>query len=328
MERNVGFPEGVRVAAVLGAGTIGASWTALFLASGLEVDVFDPSDATEPFVRDYVEHAWPYLERLGLASHGNPNLVKFFKKPEEAVARAQFVQESVPERIEIKHDLFRQIEDCLEPTTVVCSSASGLLVKEMQQGWKNPGRFILAHPFNPPHLIPLVELLGNEKTDEGVVELAERFYAACGKTTIRVNKEVPGHVANRLQAALWREAIHLVTHGVASVADVDKAVSAGPGLRWAVMGPHMLFNLGSGGSGLSVFCERLGPSFARWWEDLGDPRLDADVVAALTQGVREEEGGRDFYALARERDRKIVEVCRAIKAAQGLPSESLMQSEK
>lgn len=310
------FPQGIKVVGVLGAGTIGASWAALFLAAGLEVDVYDPSPEAEAFVRDYVRHAWPSLERLELTRWGDPERVRFFRTPEEAVARAQFVQESVPERIEIKHELFRRIENHLDPRAVVCSSASGLLVREMQMGWKNPGRFILGHPFNPPHLIPLVELLGNEKTEPGALALAEQFYAACGKTTIRVNKEVPGHVANRLQAALWREAIHLVVEGVASVEDVDKAVYAGPGLRWSVMGPHMLFNLGSGGHGLGVFCERFAPSFHRWWDDLGNPRLDARTIQALVEGVKAEEEDRSFHELAAERDRKIVEASRAIKDAQ------------
>lgn len=316
MENVNKLPQGIEVASVLGAGTIGASWTALFLASGLEVDVYDPSENVEAFVRDYVEHAWPSLERLGLTAAGAPDRLKFFKAPEQAVARAQFVQESVPERIEIKHELYGRIEPLLDPNAIVASSASGLLVKEMQSGWKNPSRFILGHPFNPPHLIPLVELLGNEKTADGVLDLAEEFYKACGKITIRVNKEVPGHVANRLQAALWREAIHLVIEDVASVEDVDKAVYAGPGLRWSVMGPHMLFNLGSGGHGLGVFCERFGASFHRWWEDLGDPRLTPEVIEKLLQGVKAEENSRDFDVLAAERDRKIVEASRAINESE------------
>ncbi|QTD93292.1 3-hydroxyacyl-CoA dehydrogenase NAD-binding domain-containing protein [Burkholderia anthina] len=316
------IPHGIDVVGILGAGTIGASWAALFLASGLEVDVYDPAPEVEAFVRDYVRHAWPSLERLGLAERGNPDRVRFLRTPEEAVARAQFVQESVPERIEIKHALYGRIERHLDPRAIVCSSASGLLVKEMQNGWQNPGRFILGHPFNPPHLIPLVELLGNDRTEAGVLELAERFYAACGKTTIRVNKEVPGHVANRLQAALWREAIHLVVEGVASVGDVDKAVHAGPGLRWSVMGPHMLFNLGSGGHGLGVFCERFAPSFHRWWDDLGNPKLDAETIRILVEGIRSEEDDRGFHELAAERDRKIVEASRAINAAEH-PSRAL-----
>ncbi|HIH2749243.1 3-hydroxyacyl-CoA dehydrogenase NAD-binding domain-containing protein [Burkholderia aenigmatica] len=309
------MPHGIEVVGILGAGTIGASWTALFLAAGLEVDVYDPSPEGEAFVRDYVRHAWPSLERLGLARRGDPGRLRFVATPEEAVARAQFVQESVPERIDVKHALYRRIENHLDPRAIVCSSASGLLVKEMQAGWKNPGRFILGHPFNPPHLIPLVELLGNEKTEPGVLALAEQFYAACGKITIRVNKEVPGHVANRLQAALWREAIHLVVEGVATVGDVDKAVSAGPGLRWSVMGPHMLFNLGSGGHGLGVFCERFAPSFHRWWDDLGHPTLDPQTIRMLVDGVKAEEDGRQFHDLAAERDRKIVEASKAIMEA-------------
>ena len=321
MSSRTDFPQGVEVAAILGAGTIGASWTALFLAAGLEVDVYDPSTTVEAFVRDYIDQAWPSMEQLGLTANGSPDRVRFFNSPEQTVVRAQFVQESVPEKIEIKHDIFARIEPHLAPQAVVASSASGLLVKDMQQGWQNPGRLILGHPFNPPHLIPLVELLGNEKTEPGVLEWAEQFYAACGKTTIRVNKEVPGHVANRLQAALWREAIHLVVEGVASVEDVDKAVSAGPGLRWAVMGPHMLFNLGSGGHGMGVFCERFGPSFHRWWDDLGNPRLTPEVIAKLLEGVQAEENGRGFEALAAERDQKIVEVTRAIAKAERALSE-------
>lgn len=301
----------IQVVGILGAGTIGASWAALFLAAGYEVDVYDPSEQAEAFVQDYIKHAWPSLERLGLVKREMPQL-RFFKTPEEAVKRAQFIQESVPERIDIKHDLYQRIEPHLLPEAIVASSASGLLVKEMQEGWKDPSRFILGHPFNPPHLIPLVELLGNENTKAGVLEQAESIYKSCGKVTIRVNKEVPGHVANRLQAALWREAIHLVNEGVASVEDVDTAVSAGPGLRWSVMGPHMLFNLGSGGHGLGVFCERFAPSFHRWWDDLGNPTLTPEVINALSKGVKESENSRSFDALAAERDAKMVEALRAM----------------
>lgn len=303
----------VVVVGILGGGTIGASWSALFLAAGCEVQIYDPSPEVEQYVRDYIEHAWPSLKALGMTDRGDPDRLRFFSDPRQAVAQAQFVQESIPERIDLKHELFAGIEAALQPDTVLASSSSGLLLGEMQQAWKDPGRLVLGHPFNPPHLIPLVELLANERTAHGVLERAEAFYARCGKVTIRVNKEVPAHVANRLQAALWREAIHLVSEGVASVEDVDKAITAGPGLRWAVMGPHMLFNLGSGGHGMDVFCERFGASFHRWWEDLGAPRLTPDVAAMLCEGVRTEERGRSFTSLSRERDAKIVEALRALK---------------
>ncbi len=164
---------------------------------------------------------------------------------------------------------------------------------------------MLGHPFNPPHLIPLVEVMGNERTEPGVVEAVRSFYESIGKVTIEIRREVPGHVANRLQAALWREAIHLVTEGVASVADVDRAVWSGPGLRWAAMGPTMLFHLGAGEGGLAAFCRRYSDSFNRWWDDLGEPRLDEDVAAELVAQITAETQHEPIASLAARRDRLI-----------------------
>ena len=299
--------------AVLGAGVIGASWTALFLAAGKDVCVFDVSDTVEEDVHSYVEKAWTTLEQIGLAVEGRRGSLSFASTPEEAVLDADFIQENVPERLPLKLDLYQRIEPHLKPSAVVSSSASGLMVKEMQAGWKNPARFVLGHPFNPPHLVPLVEVLGNDKTDPSALVDAEAFYREVGKVTIRVNKEVPGHVANRLQAALWREAIHLVNEGVASVEDVDTAVWAGPGLRWGAMGPHMLFSLGAGPGGLEEFCNRYADSFHRWWDDLGEPRITPEVAEALAQGVAEEAKGRGVEALSTKRDALIVAHLKAVK---------------
>ena len=294
-------------ASVLGAGVIGASWAALFLAAGLHVDVYEPAADGEQKARDYIKTAWTTLEQLNMVKEGaSPDNVTFHASAADAVKNAQFVQENVPERIEIKHALFAEIEPHLPADAIVASSASGLMVSEMQQGWQNPGRFILGHPFNPPHLIPLVELLANEKTEDGVLELAEQFYKQVHKVTIRVNKEVPAHVANRLQAALWREAIYLVQSGVASVEDVDKAVWAGPGLRWAAMGPHMLFNLGAGEGGMREFCNRYADSFHRWWDELGDVELSPAVADQLATGVEAEAGDKSLEQLWAERDAMIV----------------------
>jgi carnitine 3-dehydrogenase len=295
---------------VIGAGVIGSSWTALFLAAGLQVEVFDPAPDGERAVREYVERAWPTLEALGMTQNGDPGRVRFHRSASGAVENAQFVQESVPERLSLKHEVFAEIEPHLSPEVVVASSASGLMVSEMQQGWRDPSRFLLGHPFNPPHLIPLVELLANERTAAGVLEAAEAFYEQVGKVTIRIKREAPGHVANRLQAALWREAIHLVTSGVASVEDVDKAIWAGPGQRWAAMGPHMLFHLGAGPGGLQEFCTRYGPSFQRWWEDLGEVALTPEVAELLADGVRDEAGGQDVQTLSAHRDALIVNMLR------------------
>lgn len=297
--------------AVIGAGVIGASWTALFLAAGKDVNVYDPSPRAKEDVEAYAENAWPTLLELGLAVEGRKGSLAFFESASEAVKGCGFIQENVPERIDIKHATFAEIEPNLDTNAIVCSSASGLMVQEMQKGWENPSRFILGHPFNPPHLIPLVELLANEQTDDDVLEIAEAFYKQVGKITIRVNKEVPGHVANRLQAAIWREAIHLVNEGVASVEDVDKAVWSGPGLRWAAMGPTMLFHLGAGEGGLESFCERYTPSFNRWWDDLGDPRLNPEMASKLVSGVGAEAGGQSVEVLAAERDALITAMLNA-----------------
>ena len=292
--------------AVLGAGVIGASWTALFLAAGKDVCVYDVSATVEADVQAYVDKAWPTLMALGLAVEGRRGKLSFSDSAAQAVSGADFVQENVPERLPIKLALFAEIEPALKPEAVVATSASGLMVQEMQAGWKDPSRFVLGHPFNPPHLIPLVEVLGNEKTAPEALDAADVFYQQVGKTTIRLNKEVPGHVANRLQAALWREAIHLVAEGVASVEDVDTAVSAGPGVRWAAMGPHMLFNLGAGEGGMAAFCDRYADSFHRWWDDLGNPRLTPEIGTVLDQGLRQEAGGQSLADLAQQRDDIIV----------------------
>ena len=301
---------------IVGSGVIGASWSALFLAAGHYIVNFDPDPYNEAKTNAYIAKAWPSLEALELVRVGaSQTNISYVSTAVKAVSSADFVQENVPERLPIKLETYREIEPALPDGVIVATSSSGLLLKDMQEGWKDPSRFILGHPFNPPHLIPLVELLGNEKTADGVLDEAAAIYEDAGKETIRVLKEVPAHVANRLQAALWREAISLVAEGVASVEDVDKAVTTGPGLRWSVMGPHMLFSLGSGGGGIDIFCERFGLSFHAWWESMGDVNLTPDVVAMLKQGVDDEEAGRDFNALADERDAKLIAAQIALKNA-------------
>lgn len=299
--------------ACLGAGVIGASWTALFLASGRSVAVFDPAPDAEKTVRSYVEMAWPTLEELGLTTRGTPDAVSFHGSAAQAVDGADFVQENVPERLEIKHRLFAEIEPALAPAAITASSASGLTLSQMQQGWQNPARFVLGHPFNPPHLIPLVEVLGNDRTAPGTVDAARAFYESLGKVTIEVKKELPGHVANRLQAAIWREAIHLVLSGAASVEDVDKAVWAGPGLRWAAMGPTMLFHLGAGAGGLDAFCDHFRDTFNGWWDGLGTPRLDDATRDVLVRGIEEAAEGRTPAELSARRDALITAMQKATR---------------
>ncbi len=297
--------------AILGAGVIGMSWAALFLASGRNVAVYDAAPHAEKATRDYIDMAWPALTELGLVRGGASGRLTFHNSAVEAVSGADFIQESVPERIDVKKALYAEIEPALKATAIVASSASGLTLSEMQAGWKKPDRFVLGHPFNPPHLIPLVEVLGNQATDERAVEEAEQFYKDVGKITIRVNREVPGHVANRLQAALWREALHLVKSGVVSVKDVDTAVWAGPGMRWAVMGPTMLFHLGAGAGGIGSFCERYTASFNRWWDDLGTLHLDEGLAKQLSKEVAEDVGQETPASLSAKRDALIIALQKA-----------------
>ena len=281
-------PSKVEHVGILGAGTIGASWAAYFLSRGLRVTASDPAPDFEHYARAYIANAWPDLARLGMGAEADPERITFESDPDAAMRDVQFIQESVPERLDLKRAVYRQIEDAVAPEVIIASSSSGLLATELQADCRAPERLVVAHPFNPPHLIPMVEIVGGRKTDLGAVDWALDFFQAWGKQPIRLNKEVPGHVANRLQAALWREAVNLVDRGVASVADVDRAIAYGPGLRWAIMGPHMTFRLGAGGHGFEAFVERYRPSFETWWADLGrrDDDLAAERDAALV-GIRE-----------------------------------------
>lgn len=299
--------------ACLGAGVIGASWAALFLASGRSVAVHDPAPGAEAMVRDYVQTAWPTLTQLGLTEHGTPDAISFHADPVEAVEGAGFIQESVPERLAIKHALYAQIEPALADGAIVASSASGLTLGQMQGGWADPAPFVLGHPFNPPHLVPLVEVMGNARTGNGVADRAAEFYESVGKVTIRVHKEVPGHVANRLQAAVWREAIHLAQTGVASIGDVDKAMWAGPGLRWAAMGPTALFSLGAGAGGMQAFCDHFKDTFNGWWQDLGQPVLDDATIAMIVQGADEAAAGEAQDDMAARRDAMITAMTEALR---------------
>lgn len=303
--------------AVLGAGVIGASWTALFLASGRSVAVYDPAAEAEDMVRHYIDTAWPTLTELGLTAYGTPDAIRFHRSAAAAVEGATFIQESVPERLPIKHALFSEIEGAMTPDAIIASSASGLTLGQMQPGFADPSRLVLGHPFNPPHLVPLVEVMGNDATAPGVAEAAARFYEAVGKVTIRVNREVPGHVANRLQAAVWREAIHLVQSGVASVGDVDKAMYAGPGLRWAAMGPSTLFSLGAGPGGMQAFCDHFRETFNGWWDDLGTPYLDDETIPMMVSGVTEATGGASHSDLSARRDEMITAMLKVLREKRG-----------
>ena len=297
--------------AVIGAGTIGASWAAYFLARGFEVSACDLAPNGEDFARRFIDNAWPTLEKLKTVQPGaDRKRFSFFKDPAAAAKGAAFVQESGPEREDVKIELFAAIDGAAPADSVIASSSSGLLISRVTTKCKHPERCVIGHPFNPPHLIPLVEVVGGTKTSPDAVTKAMNFYREIGKHPIHIRKEVLGHAANRLQMALWREAIHLVMEGVVSVADADAAIAYGPGLRWALMGPHLCFHMGGGDGGMKHYMDHLGPANQSWMDDLGTPRLDAKTQKAIIDGVTEEAAGRSMDDLRRWRDRKLIEILR------------------
>lgn len=297
---------------VIGAGTIGMSWAALFLASGRHVTVCDPNPATQQNTYKFIQNSTDTLKSLNWPNAGNIQKLHFDNNPVSAVLNADFIQESIPERITLKHDLYAQIEGHLLPQAIVATSTSGVGLSVLQKGFNNPSRLILAHPFNPPHLIPLVELFGNQLTDNSALDTAESFYQSLGKQTIRLNKEITGHIANRLQAALWRECLYLLKEDVASLEDIDKAVAFGPGLRWATMGPSSLFHLGGGEQGIAGFCKHIGPPMQQWWDDLGDAQLDDKTIAQLTLGMADINAKISNDNLRDKRDKLIVDFLQSI----------------
>ena len=297
--------------AVVGAGTIGASWAAYFLSRGLRVTASDPAPAGEKFVRDFVARAWPTLERLGLAPGARADALAFEPDPARAVAEADFVQESGPENAELKTTLFARMDEAARPNVILSSSSSAIVPSVYQAGCRHPGRVLLGHPFNPPHLIPLVEVVGGAQTAPEAVDQAVAFYAAAGKHPIRLNKEVPGHVSNRLQSAVFREAAYLVEQGVVDVADVDAAIAMGPGLRWAIMGPLLTFHLGGGQGGLRHLLEHIGT--AHLWPHLGTPDMSPAFTDTLVAGVGDQAAGRTIDELAADRDRKLEAILAAVR---------------
>jgi carnitine 3-dehydrogenase len=293
----------IKRVAIIGTGAIGASWAALFLAKGLEVVATDISPNAKTALDDFITAAWPALEQLGLAPNASRTNLRFTAELEAAVADCDLVQENGPERIGFKQDLYRRLDGLLAPDIIIASSSSGLTMSEIQSACPaHPERCVIGHPFNPPHLIPLVEIVGGAKTSEETIQRATEFYRALGKRTIRLHKEVPGHVANRLQAALYREVVHLISEGVVSVGDADAAVSWGPGLRWGLMGPSLLYHLGGGQGGIEHFFEQFTGPMTAWWRVLGSPELTAELRERIIKGVHEEIQSRSVSDLAAYRD--------------------------
>jgi 3-hydroxyacyl-CoA dehydrogenase len=303
----------IKRVAVIGCGTVGASWAALFLAHGLDVAAYDPSPGAEERLHSFVDHALDQLAELGIREKGE---LRFSGDLTDVLGAADFVQENVPEDEALKRRMLADIDALAGEGVIVASSTSALLRSSIVAECKTPHRFIVAHPFNPPHLVPLVELVGE---DESIVQQAAEFYRTLGRRPVILRREMPGHIANRLSSALYREAVYLVEQGVASVADIDAALCNGPGLRWAVMGPHMTYHLGGGPGGIEHYLSHLGPSQVRRWASLGNPTLNSEVQKRIVEGVAEEAGGRSIQELEERRDRALLKILKSRAEVAGQP---------
>jgi 3-hydroxyacyl-CoA dehydrogenase len=292
----------VRRIAIVGTGVIGASWAAQYLARGFDVVATDPAPNAEANLRAYVDAAWPALTTIGLSAGATRDRLAFTTDMKKALSQADFVQENGPERPEFKIKLFADMDDATPVDSIIASSSSGITPSVMQSKCRHPERVLVGHPFNPPHIIPLVEVVGGTKTSSEAIERAIAFYDSIGKKTIRLNKEVTGHVANRLQAALYREIVYLIEQGVLNVVDADTAVSWGPGLRWGVMGQSLLWHLGGGEGGIRHFMDHLMGPLESMWAALGTPTVTPAIKQTIVDGVLAEANGRSVDQLAHERD--------------------------
>jgi carnitine 3-dehydrogenase len=308
-------PAGVRHIASLGGGPIGGGWTAYFLARGYQVTAYLHDPDEERAFRAIVETAWISLEALGLAAGASPARLTITSDLARAVGQADFVQESAPEVLVVKQALYRKLGGLVPADVVISSSTSGLTMTDIQAECPTPGRTVVGHPFNPPYLLPLVEIAGGAKTARDAVRWAHDFYRAAGKAPLVLDKEIPGFIATRLQEALWREALHMVANGEATPQQIDLALINGPGPRIALMGQCMAFHVACGEGGMATNLDQFGPALKLPWTRLAAPELTRQLRDRMVEGCNEMAAGRNFEAMAAERDRGIVAILKAIEAA-------------
>lgn len=305
----------VRTICCVGTGVIGGGWVAYFLAHGYDVVAWDPSPVAEDRLRHLVDAAWPALTELGLAEGASRERLRYEPDLATALADADFVQESAPEDLDLKIRLLADVDAAARAGVVISSSTSGYGMSQMQVGCATPERTVVGHPFNPPYLIPLVEVVGGQETSAEVVAWTSDFFRHVGKSVITMEREVPGFIANRLQEALWREALHMVAAGEATVEQIDLSITDGPGLRWPVHGPMMTFHLAGGQGGMAHMLDHFGPSLQSPWTRLVAAELTRELRDDVVDGCEREAAGRSIDDLVAERDAGVIAVLRALGRA-------------
>jgi 3-hydroxyacyl-CoA dehydrogenase len=311
------YNKPIKRIAIVGTGVIGASWAAQYLARGFDVVATDPGPNAEANLRKYVDEAWPDLTSIGLSKGVSRDRLSFTPNMKDAVSQADLVQENAPERPDFKMKLYADMDDLTPVDSLLASSSSGITPSVIQSKCKHPERVVIGHPFNPPHIIPLVEVVGGTKTAPEAIQQAISFYASIGKKPIHLKKELPGHVANRFQAALYREMLYIIEQGILSVEDTDAAVSYGPGLRWGVMGQSLQWHLGGGAGGIKHFMDHLMDPLAGMMKALGTPNITPELKQKVVDGVMREAGNRSVDELAQAENEVIIELLRSRARASG-----------
>ena len=311
----------IRRVAIVGTGVIGSGWAARFLAHGLDVTASDPAPGAEQRLRDSVANAWPALTRVGLAPGADLGRLHFVADVAACVRDADFVQESAPENDALKRRILAEIDAAAAPDVIIASSSSGLLPSSIQSDCRHPDRVVIGHPFNPVYLLPLVEVLGGDKSKAAAIEGAIAFYETVSMRPLKVRTEVPGYISDRLQEALWRELLHMVAEGVATTAEIDDAIRFGPGLRWAFMGTCLTFHLAGGDQGMRHMLAQFGPALQLPWTKLVAPPLTETLIDRMVEGTQAQAAGRSVKELERYRDDaliSIMETLAEVKARHGL----------
>lgn len=300
--------DGIKNIAVVGTGVIGNGWIARFLAKGFDVIAFDPAEGAKERTKKAIAQAWPSLEKLGLAEGADQSRIIFKETIEEAVCNADYIQENVPEREALKKAVLADIDKYARPEAIIGSSTSGIVPSILQEGLKHPHRLIVAHPFNPVYILPLVELVGGKQTDAAILERACLFFEGIDMKPLIIQKEIEGHLADRLMEALWREALHMVNDGVATTEEVDAAIIYGAGLRWAQMGPFLTFHLAGGEKGMRHMLDQFGPALKLPWTKLEAPELTDELKEKVISGCESQAGDLTIAELEAKRNEFLVEL--------------------
>jgi carnitine 3-dehydrogenase len=303
----------IKKIAVVGTGVIGNGWISRFLSQGYDVVATDPAENAEARMRESIENAWPALEKQGLAEGASKDRLTFEPDLAKAIANADLIQENVPEREELKRMVLAEIDRFSKPEAIIASSTSGLKPSTLQEDCQRPERVIVAHPFNPVYLIPLVELVGGKDTSPEIIEISERFYESIKMKPLVISTEVEGHVADRLMEAIWREALHLVNDGVATTEEVDAAIIYGPGLRWALMGPFLTLHLAGGEQGMRHMLEQFGPALKLPWTKLVAPELTDELTNRVVEGCEAQTAGHSIPELEQRRDEFLIDLMQLLE---------------